>query len=298
VSPLVALLPVAATGATGAPPSGQAPLVAIEVAYSTRAGEGSSGVKRLSHAGCYEVESLGSAGAGARVRDSHAGCHLPGEVAEVFRQMEALAADGVVVRTTAPAVREEERLLGGQRTTITLVRADGSRWIAPGKETALKLEGALEQLPSDDQWYATPPAPPAGKGGKVPVLVVLSASDAGGASGPRRLQAALAADGRWWCHRSVPALPNDELKLSVRKTWPMAPADARARLGRILEGASPGRAADEQAPPRAAGHREISVEAAFAGGGRAPLHPAGLSGAVVDRFVGEMRQKAPACGWP
>jgi len=263
-------------GATGP----KSEIAAIEVPFDTRAGEGATGVKRFARDGCYAVESEGSTGGAQRVRESQAGCHGLADVAEMFRRVDAFAAKEAL----APA--------GGARAGVTLVRSDGSRWVAAGVDADLALARALDGMPGENQWYAKPPAPASGKG---PQLLVLSAAPTGRGTG-HSLEAMLAADGRWWCHRSVPTAEGGEPRLPAQRPARLSAADASARLGRILQGASPTGEVTEAdlLDPDA---RQASVEVAVAGRARAPLRPR-LARMVVMHFVAEMRGHSAACHWP
>ena len=59
-------------------------VAAVEVSFTTHAGEGAEGRKRFTPDGCYQVESGGSTGGAGYASDSQAGCHLPSDVAAVF----------------------------------------------------------------------------------------------------------------------------------------------------------------------------------------------------------------------
>ena len=108
------------------------------------------------------------------------------------------------------------------------------------------------RCPSENQWYAEPPAPPLGTGSQ---LLVLSAT-----APDRRLEASLASDGRWWCHLSVTGPRGSEQKLP-----PPAQAGARRRAG--APGAHPG-----GGPPTGqGGQRHTRRQAAVRGIGRSGL---------------------------
>ena len=173
---------------------------------------------------------------------------------------------------------------GGSQTRVVLVRPDGSRWVAASAKVAQELVAAVNELPSENQWYAEPPAPPLGTG---PQLLVLSVT-----APDRRLEASLASDGRWWCYLSVIGLRGSEQKLPP--PGKLALTDAPARLARILAGARPpGKVADEA--PADKQPFEASVEVVWPGQPRAALRPRSQGRPVVQRFATEMRALSPAC---
>src|SRR4029077_9118659 len=96
----IALLLLTSGDPASAPP---AELTAIELSFSTHAGEGAGGAKRLFRDGCYVLETAGGAG-GGRPRASRAGCPRRSDVAESFKRLEALASGGAVVRESAAPV--------------------------------------------------------------------------------------------------------------------------------------------------------------------------------------------------
>jgi hypothetical protein len=267
---LMALVGVLAAGVTPAP-AGAPPAVVdtLEVSFSTHVGEGAAGRKRFRRDGCYQVESGGSTGGAGHARDSQAGCHRPADVAATFARLEALAAGDKVVRDSSGprgaaggARADPDEGPGGSQTRVVLVRPDGSRWVAASAKTAQALVAEVNKLPSENQWYAEPPAPPMGTG---PQLLVLSVT-----APDRRLQASLASDGRWWCYLSVTGPRGSEQKLPP--PGKLALTDAPARLARILAGARPpGKMADEA--PADKQPFEASVEVVWPGQPRAALRP-------------------------
>ncbi|HEY7373536.1 MAG TPA: hypothetical protein VIF57_15355 [Polyangia bacterium] len=284
-----------AADTVAAPPP--APVAAVEISYLTHAGEGASGQKRFTRDGCYQVESGGSTGGSSYARDSHAGCHLPTDVAAAFGRLDAIAADtlareGARRGGDGDSARAPGRMPGGLETTVVLIRTDGTRWAAANRATADEIQHAVNQLPDENQWNAQPPQTPIGKGGQ---LLFLSAPcDDGG--GTRRLEASLASDGRWWCHRSLVGDARGEPALPARRPPPLPGEAARARLGRILKDAV-GAAEDWSGlcrnSRRLLEQFEPSVEVAWAGKARGPLQ--GSKGRVVKRFVNEMKSVSPIC---
>lgn len=279
----------------GAPPPARAAQVsAVEIGFATHAGEGAAGRKRFIRDGCYQIESGGGTG-GGYARDSQAGCHLPTDVAAVFAKLAAMAGDGLAreranAASAAGGARAEGLRPGGSETQVVLVRPDGSRWVGANKTTRDQLLAAVNELPSENQWYAKPPGKPVGKGAQ---LVVLAVSTSSG-SGSKRTEASLASDGRWWCHRSVMGARGGEEKLPAKKE--LAVKDAPARLGRIFAGTNPAAPDDvERASSKAADGGETSVEVAWPGQARAPLRRRSGMEAVVDRFGAEMQALSPAC---
>lgn len=289
------------------PEAPRAAVAAIEIAFATQAGEGSAGGKRFLRNGCYQIESGGGTG-GPYARDSQAGCHRPADVAAVFAKLDAIGGDALVRegaagggaaaeggaapggRAAARGATREGLRPGGSQSQIVLVRSDGSRWVAANQTAANQLLAAVNELPSENQWYATPPAKPVGAG---PQLVVLSVMTPG-RDGSRRTEAALASDGRWWCYRSVVGERGAEPKLPGKK--PPAATAAAARLGRILAGVSPPASDEAPADPdKRSDGVEISVEVAWPGVARAPLRPRRRADAVADRFGAEMQGLSPAC---
>jgi hypothetical protein len=229
-------------------------------------------------------------------------------VARAFAKLDGLARGGVVLeKRVRNAGNGALRAGGGARASagdepassedrIVLERANGTRWVPATKELAQKLVAALGELPSENQWYAKPPEPHAGTGAQ---LVVLSVSRADG-RGPRRVEGALAVDGRWWCHRSVAARGPASLQLPPLRSAVLPGKEAIGRLERILAGVarSTGREAGadtDAGPTRGA---EISVEIVPAGGSRDPLRPLNLRRAIASRFAAEMRPQSAACVLP
>ena len=253
---------VGALAADVAPaPAGAPPAVVdtLEVSFSTHVGEGAAGRKRFRRDGCYQVESGGGTGGAGHARDSQAGCHRPADVAAAFARLAALAAGNAVVRDSGGprgaaggARADPEAGPGGSQTRVVLVRPDGSRWVAASAKIAQELVAAVNALPSENQWYAEPPAPPLGTG---PQLLVLSAT-----APDRRLEASLASDGRWWCHLSVIGPRGSEQKLPAA-----GQAGAHRRAG--APGAHPG-----GGPPAGRGRRgNARRRAAVRGVGRGGL---------------------------
>jgi hypothetical protein len=267
-------------------PPPQAPVAAIEVTFSTHAGEGAVGRKRVGRDGCYQSESEGGTGGGGRAHDSEAGCHRADDVARAFALISVLPLRAAGVPAKVP----------GEQDRVVVVRADDTRWVAADDHAARELLRVVNDLPSQNQWYAQPPANPVGKAAQ---LVVLSVSETGGA-GVRRLEAVVAADGRWWCHRSVPAGASEELELARKPAKPLSPEDARGRLAFITAGLSPpGTGRDDDAAVARTAHAvNRTVEVAFAGGPRAPARPRHKAADVAKRFEARMRPMAAACALP
>jgi hypothetical protein len=173
-----------------------------------------------------------------------------------------------------------------------LVRADGSRWLAANRTTGDDVLRAVNDLPSESQWYAPPPDKPLGGGAQLLVL----ANQVGGMTSSFRIEGSLASDGRWWCHRStVNAVRDEPARLPSQSPPPIK--DAPARLGRILEGVHP----DAPDPGASAAQTrgrgvELSVEVVWPGRTRARLRPWRMASAVVNRFAAEMQALARACG--
>ncbi len=291
VSSLLAISGMLAAEAAARPGTEPA---AVEISFATVAGEGAVGHRRFLRDGCYQVESGGSTGGAAYARDSQAGCLLPADVAAVFTRLGAVA-DSALVREKGAAPRGATGGAragglgpGGNETQVVLVRGDGSRWVAANKPAADDILRAVNELPSENQWYAKPPEKPVGKGGQ---LVVLSAS-ASGRAGNQRVQASLAGDGRWWCYRSVIGERHGEPELPAKKPSAMPAPTASERLGRILAGADAGE--DKQNKPEDG--PEISVEAAWAGTPRTALRPS-VRASVIKRFMTEMKTVSPTCSY-
>jgi len=284
----ILVIGLAAAEAAAAPPGKP---VAVEISFVTHAGEGAAGSKRFTRDGCYQIESGGSTGGAGYARDSQAGCHLPADVAAVFARLGAIGGDALVRedagRRGATGGARADGLLGGDsQTRVVLIRADGSRWVAANQATADDILRAVNELPSENQWYATPPAKSVGTGGQLVVVAV--------AGNSKRTQAVLAADGRWWCYRSVVGERGGDRKLPVKRV--VAVPDAPARLARILAGASRGgRDEDKTAPGKRPDRVETSVEVAWPGVARSPLRPKSLADTVADRFGAEMQALSPAC---
>jgi hypothetical protein len=285
----ILVIGLAAAEAAAAPPPPKP--TAVEISFVTHVGEGAAGGKRFMRDGCYQVESGGSTGGAGYARTSQAGCHLPADVAAVFARLAAIGGDALVRddagRAGATGGARGAGLLGGEsQTRVVLIRSDGSRWVAANQATADDILRAVNELPSENQWYATPPSKSIGTGGQLVVLAVAGQS--------KRTEAALAADGRWWCHRSVVGDRGGEPKLPAKRV--VAVPDAPARLTRILAGASRGgRDEDKTAPGKRPDRVETSVEVAWPGVARSPLRPKSLADTVADRFGAEMHALSPAC---
>jgi hypothetical protein len=272
------------------------PLSAVEITFATHAGEGATGRKRFMRDGCYQIESGGGTGGAGYARDSQAGCHLPADVAAVLAK---LAAIGSQIRTrerasaasAAGGARADGLGPGLEQTRVVLVRPDGSRWVADNQAVGNQLLAAVNELPSENQWYATPPAKPIGAGAQLVVLAVTTSGDSGGS---KRVEATLASDGRWWCHRSVIGARGSEQKLPATKA--LALKDAPARLGRIFEGITPAASDEAQtASSKRADRIETSIEVAWPGQGRGALRAKSRADKVADRFGAEMQALSPAC---
>jgi len=294
---LISGIMVADAGAA-APAARAAQVSAVEITFATHAGEGAAGRKRFMRDGCYQSESAGGTGGAGYARDSQAGCHLPADVAAAFAKLAAVGAEALTREATTPAdatrgARAEGMGPGGAETRVVLIRPDGSRWVAANTAARNQLLAAVNELPSEDQWYATPPERQFGHG---PQLVVLAVTTSGG-GGSKRVEASLASDGRWWCHRSVVGARGGEEKLPATKV--LALKDAAARLGRIFEGISPAAPDDAQTVSnKSSDASETSVEVAWPGQGRGPLRPKSRAGKVADRFGAAMQSLSPACAIP
>ena len=267
-------------------PPPRAPVAAIELTFSTNAGEGAVGRKRFDSAGCYQSESEGGTGGGGRVHDSEAGCHRAEDIERTFALISALPLRAEMSPPGCPAIKP------ASSSSAPTTHA-GAR---PMTRRTRELSRLVDSLPSQNQWYAQPPANPVGKTAQ---LVVLSVSETGGA-GVRRLEAVVAADGRWWCHRSVPAGATEEQQLPRKPPKPLSPEDARARLAVITAGLSPpGTGRDDDKAAARTGHGvNRTVEVAFAGGPRAPARPRHKAADVAKRFEAKMRPMAAACALP
>lgn len=281
--------------AEAAAPARQSP-TAIEISFSTHAGEGAEGRKRFGRDGCYQVESGGGTGGAGYARDSQAGCHLPVDVAAVFARLSAIP-DGALIREksavpkggAAGGARADGLLPGGSETRVVLIRGDGSRWIAASKPTADDILRAVNELPSENQWYVEPPEKPIGTG---PQLLVVSYSNP---SAHVRSQASMTADGRWWCYRSVIGSRGAEPKLPTKEPKLLPGPEAAAKLGRILKGVLPGGPDDVSSPTDKGSDDTESAEVAWPGHPRAPLRPRRLTTNVIRRFADEMHARAPVC---
>jgi hypothetical protein len=296
---LIGLL-VSAGAAKGAT-SGEAS--AIETHSNTRAGEGSIGLRRVFRNGCYQSESRGSPGGGADVHDSEAGCADAAVFQGLFRQIDALIADGSLVPEPRPS---EAAAKGGRRRgglgdgAVEGVRSiviDGAgRRLAPKDEDAVQRLGLVARLePTIDAWYVTPPRSPRGGG---PQLIALS-SQKSGARSFRMLQASLVATGAWWCHLTVPAEPSAGVEsFTGPAPRPLASAQATAILGRVLAGVTARALAtgDEKGEPSS--DDALSVEAAVGTGPRTAIRSKAIASGAQTRFVAEMRAQSAACASP
>jgi hypothetical protein len=287
---------MAADAAVPAQTPPAAPLSAVEITFATHAGEGATGRKRFMRDGCYQIESGGGTGGAGYARDSQAGCHLPADVAAVFARLAAVGGDGLTRERTGPGsaaggARAGGLGPGGAQTRVVLVRPDGSRWVAADASVGNRLLAAVNELPSENQWYATPPAKPIGAGAQ---LVALAVTTASGGDDSKRIEATLASDGRWWCHRSVIGARGGEEKLPATKA--LALKDAPARLGRIFAGITPAASDEPQtASSKRADRIETSVEVAWPSQGRGALRAKSRADKVADRFGAEMQALSPAC---
>jgi hypothetical protein len=227
ISGILAAQPAAAPRTQG--------VASVEVSFSTHAGEGAAGVKRFTREGCYQAESGGSTGGAGYAHDSQAGCHLSADVAAVFAKLDAVAGDALVregERNGTGGAPRPNPTPGGSETNVVLIRTDGSRWVAAKEATGAQIQAAVNELPSENQWYAKAPPKPVGAGAQ---LVQISAWVAGN----RRTEGVLAADGRWWCHLNAMGTRGAEDKLPAKPVKPLTSANAVARLGRILKGIRP-----------------------------------------------------------
>ncbi len=274
------------------PPASPAQVAAIEVPFSTGGEQGASGLKRFFRNGCYEVTSEG----GGKSRDSQAGCHLPGEVTEVFQQLDTMASTsgGAMVKEKGRPGGEGRGRQSGAQVGAVVVRGDGSRWVSSNDDVAGQLLSAINGIPGENQWHAKRGDATVGKG---PQFVAVSLS-APGDGGPRKLQASLSANGRWWCHRSTGGGGGAAAAGRAPKLASLIGRDAGARLGRILQGARPKGANDDDPEEAATGGLETSVELIFAGRSRSGLFPKRLSQTVAKRFTTEMARQSPICASP
>ena len=87
----------------------------------------------------------------------------------------------------------------------------------------------------------------------------------------------MAADGRWWCYRSVIGSHGAEPKLPTKAPKLLPGAEAAAKLGRILKGVRPGGADDVSSPTDKGSGGTESAEVAWPGHPRAPLRPRRLT---------------------
>ena len=291
VSPLLAISGMLAAEPAARPGTEPA---AVEISFATIASEGAVGRRRFLRDGCYQVESGGSTGGAGYARDSQAGCLLPADVAAVFTRLGAVA-DSALVREKASPPKggaaggaRAGLLPGGAETQVVLIRGDGSRWVAANKPAADDILRAVNELPSENQWYAQAPEKPVGPGAQ---LVVVSYTNAP----PSRAQASLAADGRWWCYQSVIGAERGEPKLPAKAPKPLKDADAAARLGRILKGMRPDAADDAAAALDKSADDSATAEVAWPGQPRTPLRPRRSITTAISRFAGEMQSMATSC---
>jgi hypothetical protein len=265
-------------------------ITAVEVSYATHAGEGAEGRKRFTPDGCYQVESGGSTGGSAYASDSQAGCHLPSDVAAVFAKLAAIPSDALEreqparARGTGGAPRNG--MAGFSETYVVVIKTNGSRWVAANKATADDILRAVNELPSENQWYAKPPEKPAGTGAQ---LLVVSFG-----SPQSRTQASLTSEGRWWCYRSLIGPRTQIRKLPAKPARPLPAADAIGRLGRILRGARSAGSDDGATAADKRADRSETAEAMWPGQTRAPLRSK-IAPSVISRFADEMQSMAPAC---
>lgn len=282
------MLAAEAAARAGTPPA------AVEISFVTHAGEGAAGRKRFTRDGCYQTESGGSTGGSGYARDSQAGCLLPADVATVFARLGTVA-EGALIREKAASpkggaaggARAEGLLPGGAETKVVLIRGDGSRWVAANKPTADDILRAVNELPSENQWYAEPPDKPVGPGAQ---LVVVSYT-----SGSSRTEASLTADGRWWCNQSVVGAREGDHKLPAKPPKPLQETEAAARLARILKGMRPDTADDATAARDKSSGDSETAEVAWPGQPRAPLRPRRSITNVISRFASEMQSMAAPC---
>ena len=267
------------------------PMTALEISYITHAGEGAEGQKRVTRDGCYQTASEGSTGGSAYAFESQAGCHRTADVAAVFARLDAIPAAALAREAGAKGGgARRDSMPGGGETRVVLIRADGTRWTATNQATADDVLRAVNELPSENQWHATPPDKPVGLG---PQLLTLMTTTVGKDESASRFEGSLASDGRWWCHRSRIGPRTGESRLPAKNGATIT--NAPARLGRILAGAQPDTRDEAQAASDTHGDSQISVEVAWPGKPRAALRPATLTATVSHRFVGEMRSLSPVC---
>jgi hypothetical protein len=208
----------------------------------------------------------------------------------VFARLDAIPTAALVREVGAKGGGAPRRgsMPGGTETQVVLIRTDGTRWIATNQATADDVLRAVNELPSENQWYITAPEKPVGSGPQLLALMTAVGKD----ESSWRFEGSLASDGRWWCHRSRVGTRTGASRLPTKNSAPIA--NAPARLGRILAGAQP----DAREEPQAPGDKhadQISVESAWPGKARAPLRPAKLVGTVLHRFIGETRTLSPVC---
>jgi hypothetical protein len=292
VSPLLAISGMLAAGPAARPGSEPA---AVEISFATIAGEGAVGRRRFVRDGCYQVESGGSTGGAGYARDSQAGCLLPAHVAAVFTRLGAVADSALVREQASPpkggaagGARAGGLMPGGAETHVVLIRGDGSRWVAANKPAADDILRAVNELPSENQWYAKPPDKPVGPGAQLFVVSYTNAPSF-------RAQASLAADGRWWCYQSVIGTEGAEPKLPAKPPKPLKDAEAAARLGRILKGMRPDATDDAAAARDKSADDSDTAEVAWPGQPRTPLRPRRSITTAMSRFAGEMQAMAPSC---
>jgi hypothetical protein len=290
---LPTLIAISGMLAAATPARADATVAGVEIAFVTHAGEGAAGRKRFTRDGCYQVASGGSTGGAGYAHDSQAGCHRPTDVADVFARLDAIGADrlvrdGAAAPAAARGAPDRRRGPGGSEETVVLVRRNGARWVAANQATADDVLRAVNELPGENQSAANPPEKQVGTGAQL-----LSLSAAGGRRSGR-FEGFLASDGRWWCYTSILGPREGEPPLPDKKV--SAVTNAPARLGWILAGA---RADAPEGAPRDDGSpvegTETNIQVVWPGKERELLHPRRLAGAVIERFVAEMKPLSPAC---
>src|ERR1043165_617256 len=116
-----------AAGAGAGPPPRPAEL-SVEIEFSTHVGESSHGAKFMTRDGCYQAESVGSAGGATRIHVSSTGCHRPAQVAALFGRLDRIGPAGLVRQESARdggAGAAPTRDPGGSTTLVTLIGPDG-----------------------------------------------------------------------------------------------------------------------------------------------------------------------------
>jgi len=299
---------------TGVAPAVAAGEVAgVETQSYTHAGEGSQGMRRVFRDGCYQGDSEGGNGGGLTVHDREAGCAGPGLFEKMFEQLDALAASNRLVREEGGAAKSRpepathgrpqgapnRRSPGGLRGGLVdamddapagmkpvVILKNGTRWIPANQDARKAVAVAIGLEPSIDAWYVKPPQPPVGSG---PQLVALSVR-----RGSKVLQASLVADGRWWCHLSVPLNGERGATVAARPTK-LTTSKAADHLKRILVGGS---AKSDREGSRADNDGEISVQVPSADGEREAIKDRALAKITARRFVEAMAPQSTACTLP